>query len=284
MHFRYRKPFELSARRDARSGKLSHNIIPFTHWPISERTIIMLIHGFNTDQREADEGYFHLLNNLRKAGMPDYFLPRVCQFYWPGNLSNLFSRPSYFIQVKKAQGVANMLADYLQELPRQTDIVFIGHSLGCRLILETIKLILGNTAGPIDIKSVQLLAAAVPVPMVSEKGNLFNLSSQRERISGIFSRKDSVLRDWFPLGQWAAREGRSEAVGLNGNPANLWKDPMESQNDHNDYWTDQATAAFLATKLAIPAKRVFPKNTISQNKTSRHQVENIRLLKRRKLF
>ena len=156
----------------------------------------------------------------------------VWEVYWPGYwpikpLSvKEISWSSYPARVRDAPHVGRALARYLDEInsqsPRVRDVLFIAHSLGCRIVLETIEhLRIGNR---LEVPGVCLMAAAVPTFMVSVGGSLRGAAEYAGKAYVLHSPADRVLRWAFRPGEFLAtvRTSPLEAVGRFGNPKILW--------------------------------------------------------------
>lgn len=163
----------------------------------------------------------------------------------------------YDTDLYNARQSSHRLADFLIGLRRAPTsplkVTFLGHSMGCRLILETLALLADETS--LQIEVVVLMAAAVPVDLVKapetkppkEAGRLGPTFKAGRRILKFFSGRDLALRLGFPRAQrvayWREIEPDyyDEAVGLRGNPKRMGEDE-ETTNRHKDYWTDKRIA------------------------------------------
>lgn len=245
----------LSVRSNPISGRLNPVVKFEGFWPSGDP--IIFIHGFNTNEKEAIEGYQNLVKELKNIGVDGIYLNRICHFYWPGNTKYL-SRASYPFQINKAITTAHMLGQFLvRAIPRSKQFNFIAHSLGCRLILEALNsTLLQPFNASIKAKLVVLMAAAVPVDMIRKKTfPLSNIKEAARSIACIYSSRDTVLRKYFQIGQFAARENFSKAIGLTGEPQLFWSaGSKEIEIDHNDYWTNEDVARSLASSMHIPVR------------------------------
>jgi hypothetical protein len=261
--------------------------------PHGSGRIVLLVHGYNNDKAEADQSYDAVSANVAAdVGAP---AENIWRFYWPsyverltgrivddavsvsserlnaGTESNsLLSMPTYALQVLKAREVGAALGRYLrgvhatEALP--TEIIFVAHSLGCRLVLEAIRELLGGRTPDTESHRVAgacLMAAAVPTFMVEANARL-GAAAIVPRVSYILhSRSDLVLRFAFPPGQGAASailsrtsddradtEGRfPEAVGRHGNPSVTWLRRGDTGLGHSGYWAHPSTAPTVLRAL-----------------------------------
>jgi len=230
--------------------------------PSPGRRLVLLVHGYNNNFAEAGEGYFALRRNLdnllRNCGIGDparkHFQQEIWEFFWPGFqplsyvsatgsarsfAESVASAPTYPLEVAKARSwVPNGLASYLNSvLP--SEIFFIGHSLGCRVILETMARL---TAPPhrIAISGFMLMAGAVPIHLLLESSTLFQNARRGGKRYCLYSWMDTVLGIAFPPGQIAAGEippyGLPVATGLVGIPSSLYDLRNNTSLGHGGYW------------------------------------------------
>ena len=241
--------------------------------------MIVLVHGYNNDKAQAEACYEAMTRML-----PDYDREAVWEFYWPGFIERLtgastdtplslashrdhretesrylMSVLSYPAQVIKSKQVGLALGRFLERL-RPDAVIFVAHSLGCRVTLEAIRFLVSTgTTGRIALPGACLMAAAVPTYLVdtpSATGGLRTAATAIGRSFVLHSTHDRVLRVAFPIGQTGAREGfLPEAVGLNGGPDTPWSARGDTGLGHSDYWTHLSTApaALRAIGHACPS-------------------------------
>jgi pimeloyl-ACP methyl ester carboxylesterase len=254
---------ELSLRIDAVGGDVASRVVERPPgWIDGVPHVILLVHGFNNNQGEACDAFGSFL-----ALLPDRLGP-VGRFFWPGDADFGFFQwldfLSYPTEIPDARHSAERLADYLvrkAQLSPNTLITLVGHSLGCRLVLEMLDCL--TTRPVVDrpmIHLIVLMAAAVPVDL-AEEGRRLRIARE---IAGecvvLYSPQDLVLHLAFPAGQTLAfamgNEGAVylEAVGRFGNPSDFATDPpiLRAGNRHGSYWKDREAAAIVARKLAAP--------------------------------
>jgi len=123
-------------------------------------------------------------------------------------------------------------------MPNLERVDFIGHSLGCRVTLETLLLLRTRTLPIVD--RVVLMAAAIPSEMLEPDGKfyglLMDLAAEGTSIRVLHSKQDPVLQYAFPPGQSLAggKEASSRALGRFARPRNagLSIDAYRAR----DYW------------------------------------------------
>jgi hypothetical protein len=275
--------------------------------PDGAARIVLLIHGYNNDKEQADQSYAALSLNLGDEHVR--LNEQVWKFYWPSYVEPLTSQLadtpigvlahhradgahsnsalsglSYPLQVLKARRVGLVLGRFLRNLQHRvgvpTEVVFVAHSLGCRVVLEALRYMV--RAGSVDserqrIPAICLMAAAVPSFMVEPDGRLEGAALLPRTSYVLHSESDWVLRFTFPGGQWLAsrmrrfpqyrdadpqepdgddNEGRlPEAVGRHGNPGTTWLRRGNTGLGHSDYWAHPATAPAVLRVLGQHAPR-----------------------------
>jgi len=254
--------------------------------PDGRKRIILLVHGYNNDKAQADESYASLLGNI--AHDSSRLFDDVWKFYWPGYVErltgrlvddpvdvslgsnragsesvSLLSAPTYALQVLKAREVGATLGRYLRDLRHTntvpTEVIFVAHSLGCRVVLEALREILQGRDPEVErhrVPGVCLMAAAVPAFMVEDGSRLSAAAMVPQSAYVLHSRADMVLRLSFPAGQGAAsvllsiaspgatdHEGfYPEAIGRHGNPSTKWLRRGDTGLGHSGYWAHPWTA------------------------------------------
>lgn len=227
--------------------------------PDARRECLVLVHGYNNHAGEAATAYFgfraqqHLFHPDLQPGALER---RFADTFWPGDadwpgpvdwLDALF----YPFAVRVARDGAPILAETIRRMPNLERVDFVGHSLGCRLILETAVELLA--AGSPAIARICLMAAAVPSNMVEPGGRfddlLTRLAAANVKIHVMHSNKDPVLKFSFPPGQALAGEPSIRALGLTGPPADMIgrggmvSDARIAGAKHGHYWGHQESDA-----------------------------------------
>jgi esterase/lipase superfamily enzyme len=228
--------------------------------------ILLLVHGYNNSETDAAESYRAFIEKVEIAfgsrismAAPDV----VAKFNWPGDQSTAFGTTvGYPFDITNARDSARVLANYLLGLPVRGSgasrrVTVVGHSMGCRLILEALgRPRVGSVPG---LEIVALMAAASPVDFVKRNGRLFRTGNPPRRMQKFYSEQDRVLQVAFPLGQWLAYQWQIEdnnyieAIGRYGHPPEFG-DGRQTSNHHGQYWNDQNIAAYLV-ELIDPATR-----------------------------
>jgi len=237
----------LSLRLQPEGGELASNVqqkpLPDTYARIEA---VVLVHGFNNHECEAAEAYLGFRSrqySLAKR-IPPSLENVLADVLWPGDAAgrgvfDVADAAIYPGAVGTAKDAAPRLARHLRSMPNLRTVHFVGHSLGCRLILETVDDLRRN-GGP-AVGKLCLMAAAVPVFMVKPGGDLAAAMEYAQEVRILHSYDDGVLQLTFPAGQTLAsgNEGRF--------PTALGREPPDdipgridpiliNKADHSDYW------------------------------------------------
>ena len=200
---------------------------------------VLLVHGYNNSHKQARASYARFRWWLGRAAAN----PRVLELHWPGNsvnwkylprLSMALGAASYWRQPDMAVKCGRTLASWLERAPNGARFVLVGHSMGCRLILEALRNLQTGERRR-RIAGVCLMAAAVPIRMV-ERHDLGPVPRDRARWRVLFSRGDNVLKGAFPIGQAAAFDSFfSRAVGYTGEPKVRWSAVGKCEEMHEPW-------------------------------------------------
>jgi len=220
------------------------------------RRLLLLVHGFNVDAREAADtydGFAEMQRTLIGETDGDYAEGRlVVRVLWPGDAGWGIASPLFYPwSIGRAKETAEALAENLRLAYRSgllLEIDVIAHSLGCRVALETIRCLHEGKDGP-AVRRVVLMAGAVPTFMLGDVPDArlrraydATLRDPSPALS-LFSGRDGVLSWAFPLGQTAAGGGEGFLPTALGHeewesgdaPANLLQREIENAG-HSDYW------------------------------------------------
>jgi hypothetical protein len=222
---------------------------------------IVLVHGYNVSRREAIKSFLKFEENL--SGFARHLVPDCCWVLWPGDgfIPGLRTL-AYPLRLKNAKACAFEFAEYLKARrtpdDQPSEMIIIGHSLGCRLILEALAELKRQDSLQAALNlTIILMAAAVPFMLLRDDGSLHEGVSLSGRQLVLFSRHDRVLSRFFAIGQRIGRDGIDpplEAVGERGLPSvGVWGKKYEMfYYDHGDYWSTPETARLIAGWLGAP--------------------------------
>jgi len=251
----YKPLLELYLRGKPEGGRL---LVPgvFRALPdaLTRRECLVLVHGFNNTDSEAAVAYFGFRGRQQEIfGTPDpaAFDRRFGDAYWPGDADwwSFFDKVDFLVypsSVHNSVKTAPELARLLWRMPNLERVDFIGHSLGCRVTLETLLLLRTRTLPRIG--RIVLMAAAVPSEMLERGGKFYDLlrelAAEGTTIRVLHSKQDPVLHYAFPPGQSLAggKEASDRALGrfgptpfMPGYRATL-TDREITGASHGDYW------------------------------------------------
>ncbi|MEM7508640.1 MAG: alpha/beta hydrolase [Pseudomonadota bacterium] len=215
---------------------------------------VLLIHGFNTTQAEAEAGY-EAFQDLIERQAPR-LARRICPVYWPGDSG--LKGGAYPWLVERAAQAGAQLAEWMAR--QEDELVIVAHSLGCRLTLEALVQLPLDRGPRIRLF---LMAAAVPVGLFEDGSPMREAARRADSVDVLHSRADGVLAFWFRLGQTAAPGEAAllpEAVGLRGRPRRkLWSRTVEMPGyDHGQYWGGHRMATHLAHRLGAAVAKPRP--------------------------
>lgn len=269
---RYKRPYDpynsdlqLDLREQPEGGELLPDVRQIPLPDVYGRSeAVILIHGFNNHRAEAEEAYYGFRGKQYERSAPD-LVPRgleklLADVFWPGDAAwwgwlDYADFLVYPAAVGTSKDAAPRLARHLNAIPTLRVVHFIGHSLGCRVVLETIDQLRQN-GGP-AVGKVCLMAAAVPLEKVKTGGSLAAAVEHCAEVRVLHSDDDWVLGDTFPPGQSLAGAGEGnfpQALGLNGAVGVAGRiESFDITNArHGDYWghSGEAPCEIAADKIA----------------------------------
>lgn len=217
--------------------------------------LLVLVHGFNNNRTETEEEY-SAFRRRQEASLASDDMVRLESFlgdaFWPGDADwpgpvDKVDFLVYPVAIKKSIATAAVLGDYLLQRSDVRNLFFVGHSMGCRVILEAIKYMTGKP-GEKKVQKVCLMAAAVPTYMVCKGGELYDALLKPEHVRILYSPDDPVLAVAFPLGETLGGDNvLPSAIGRYGDipmtPGKIDREVVVGAG-HSDYWgvkTDDAS-------------------------------------------
>lgn len=164
--------------------------------------VVVLVHGYNNDAASAAEAYAAFAAHLDRVNALAWW--PAAHFYWPGDKPwPAVGALSYPAEIGTAKEAARELAAFLARLRGPDDgpveVAFVTHSLGGRLVLELLALLIDMPRAPV-VSLACLMGAAVPVDRV-ERGGVLRAAAEVPRRAAVFhSEHDAVLQWAFRLG------------------------------------------------------------------------------------
>jgi len=263
----YKPSLELYLRAKQEGGDLLvPSILRARLDALSRRSCLVLIHGFNNTDSEAATAYFAFRTRQTEINEPAAPLDALFgDAFWPGDARwgwlDMADALIYPISVGTAKRAAAQIARLLWQMPNLQRVDFIAHSLGTRVVMETLAQLRERTLPKVE--RVCLMAPAVPSEMLEPRGRFFDLlrqmQAERTRFYVLHSMQDTVLHRAFPIGQRfaGAGEASSRALGrfgptplMPGYGDTLRGDAVEGAG-HSHYWGQEVNpASRKATELA----------------------------------
>jgi pimeloyl-ACP methyl ester carboxylesterase len=267
-------PLQLSVRLRDSGGPVADTVSLSGGQLDGNDTVLILVHGYDNNFSDALASYTTFVSDLG-AKFPTY-IGQIAEFYWPGDLQiRIISVLSYPNQIQPAIESAQRLSAYLWNLKGARngpmEVSFVGHSLGCRVVLELLALWTGGMPPNIRLGTVVLMAAAVLVKHVDQGGQLRAAATLIDDELVLSSKGDPVLHWAFPLGETAAREGFFPmAVGRFGGPSQTWRAslPMFDYGKpytHSSYWPGDESSNAVAVALGGAPPRLIATAGIVEN-------------------
>jgi hypothetical protein len=218
------------------------------------RDIIFVTHGFNVNR---EDGRIRLGNWESLLSLPSNAV--YVAMLWPGD-SAWIPAIDYPIEGNEAIASGNLLASFiLSYLRSSATLSFASHSLGARVILQTIRGI--KTIAP--VRRIMLMAGAIDDTCL--EGEYSDAAANVSEISVLASYHDEVLALAFPLGNFVAglitrdcpywhaalgREGPQSTLGGKVKPG--WQIPNPWDYGHHNYLPTLSTAKSLAPPQDVP--------------------------------
>jgi len=154
-------------------------------------TAVFLVHGFNVGRADA-------MGELQEFGasLPAVASGAAVAVLWPGD--SIIGPLSHPFETNKADDSAVELAIFIADnLPQRPAIFFVGHSLGCRVVMETVRQlwIKGTSVGRVCV-----MGAAIDNDSLGCSAEYFNAAQDASRVGVLYSLADRVLEYVYPPG------------------------------------------------------------------------------------
>ena len=156
---------------------------------IQGRDVLIGTHGFHVNRADGIANLSHW-NEWLGLGANGVFVGVL----WPGD-ARWIPYIDYPVEGSEAIKSGQLLAEYLdKEFCGANSLSFVSHSLGARVVLETIR----NVSDSHKLKTLTLMAAAIDDDcLTNEYGDA---AARMQKISVLASDCDDVLKWAFPLG------------------------------------------------------------------------------------
>jgi pimeloyl-ACP methyl ester carboxylesterase len=277
------QPVHISVREKASGGPVAPSVTEEGGHLDGNDRVLILVHGYNNSFTDALDNYGVFFDHLA-ANFATY-IGQTAEFFWPGDSPlKMISILSYPNQIEPAIESAQRLSVYLWNLKGARngpmEVSLVGHSLGCRVVLELLALWTGGMPPNIRLGAVALMAAAVMVKHVDQGGQLRAAATLSGNSLALHSQGDAVLHWAFPLGETAAGEGFfPTAVGRSGGPLQTWKQrlPMATAAGkaygHGSYWPgDESSNAVISVLGGVPPRTIAEIGALENFPTSENSI------------
>lgn len=209
----------------------------------AETSLAFLIHGFNVNRPSGIDTLRRLATQLPAGSAMGYV-----GVLWPGD--HWTRAISYSFEGRDADDSARELTKYIgMVIPHGTQLSFVSHSLGARVVMEAIKT-LNRSRYP--IRQVSLVAAAIDDFSLARPRDYSAAVAKADRVAVLASRKDRVLKIAYPAGDalqafiFFRRDSIGLALGSHG-PRPSESDPVPAlvyheqipdgrESDHEHYF------------------------------------------------
>lgn len=239
----------------------------------SGRPIVFFVHGFNNDLRAASAAYARFLPLL------DGISARAVGVYWPGD--SWAGGANYMQALERVPAIAERFARLLHASALgsgRLDVSFVSHSLGGRLVLETLRalatLLARQPVASLTVRRIVFMAGAVPTALLELRAALNGvLRAVDARALSVYSEADRVLQYAFPIGESLAGAalfptalGRRRWRGADAVQPRL----MQAENpraEHSDYWGGSSRHAAAIEHAARMVRDFVPLGGLSAGRT-----------------
>lgn len=229
--------------------------------------VIVLIHGFATEDSKAKTSYARFLWNLR-AISGDRPPPQTVfvRFYWPGNHSvPLVNQLTYASRPESAVSAGRILGQLIHQAGCR-EVAIVAHSLGTRVALTALRTLqkLRSDERTSLIGPTLLMAAAVPVSDCEANGDYARERLVDSRQVVMYSSQDAVLALAFRPGEAGWGAIWDQAVGRRGEPSPRWSRREQVKLGHGSYWKSRSSAQVFAEELGCAKTRVAKSTCVQE--------------------
>jgi hypothetical protein len=225
--------------------------------------VLLLVHGYANSATAARASWNAFLDHLAQVKIGGWLPQNPTGVQWPGDEPIVgINQASYPLKIGVSRDAARRLDRYLRALApaggRGLTLSIVGHSLGCRLVVELLQCLSQPPVHEVNVDRVILMAAAVPTDRVDRGRQLRPGVDWAGGVEVLHSEGDNVLRLAFPIGETAGGDGFfPTAVGRHGGPRFTWLRVLQmghggSLYGHSDYWPGIESATAVASFLRIP--------------------------------
>ena len=163
---------------------------------VGNKNILVLVHGYNNEPEDVHNAYAMIENRILQKKM-EYDL--VIGYIWPGG----DDPTDYFKAKNRANALARRFGIWLREMvDHQVTVDLMGHSMGTRVILKSLKTQNQNVA-----RNVFTMAASVDNESIQSGEEFSDSVTQCVNLHVFHSKHDPVLKYMYSLAEWDAALG-----------------------------------------------------------------------------
>jgi len=199
------------------------------------KSVTILVHGFNVDELDSETSLSTLAQQL-----PSSNEEAIVFVLWPGD-SPVGALSYPFTEGNQAIDTATELyRSILSHIAYGTNINFVAHSLGCRVVLETINNLYRSgqlKPNSYNVNQVCLMAAAVDDYCISIPTQYKAAVKKVTRVAVLSSLEDNVLKFIYPIGDliqsfiYFWKETAGMAMGYHGPVTYYESDGFDDDDD-----------------------------------------------------
>ncbi len=169
--------------------------------PPSTTPITFVVHGFNNDRGDGLAGVRGLAD-AAIAQVPGLRSDRMVGVLWPGDAIVGFL--SYPTEERDADTTAERFARVLRRSRLSPPPNFVTHSLGARVVLRALQILVDSDPDRAWAGQIVLMAAALDDDALARDDRYRAAVDCAARVVNVASTADDVLRFTFPAGDWVA--------------------------------------------------------------------------------
>jgi predicted alpha/beta hydrolase family esterase len=161
---------------------------------VAETRLIFLVHGYNVNRANGKQSLMRLAQRL--STVTSISGAGLVAVLWPGD--HWTRAVSYSFEGRDADDSAMELVRYVDRVvTRNTALSFVSHSLGARVVMESVK---GLKGKGYHIGQICLMAPAIDDSSLADPRVYQIASAVSDRTAVLASRQDKTLRYAYPAG------------------------------------------------------------------------------------
>lgn len=161
--------------------------------------LTFVVHGYNNDRAQGMASIAGFAS-AAAAAVPALAGTLLVGVLWPGDA--IFGFLSYPTEERDADATAAAFARELARTRLDAIPTFVAHSLGCRVVLETIERLTRLHPDRAWVDQIVLMAGAVDNDCLGRRERYLRGATGALRVVTVASTADRVLQLAFPAGDW----------------------------------------------------------------------------------